>query len=88
MSRPDATARLQGAFRSIAASFRQFSAQEAAAVKPWRIDVVSVKPGDTPETLASRMAVDLYQLETFRVLNGLAAGDRLAPGVPVKIVAE
>ena len=88
LSRPDATARLQGAFRSTAASFRQFSAQEAAAVKPWRIDVVSVKPGDTPETLASRMAVDSYQLETFRVLNGLAAGDRLAPGVPVKIVAE
>jgi predicted Zn-dependent protease len=69
-------------------SFRQLSAQEAAAVKPWRIEIVTVQPGDTPEKLASRMAVDSYQLETFRVLNGLEAGDRLAPGQQVKIVAQ
>jgi predicted Zn-dependent protease len=88
LSRPDATAGLQSAFQSTAASFHTLSAQEAAAVKPWRIDVVSVQPGDTPETLASRMAVDSYQLETFRVLNGLAASERSTTGVPVKIVTE
>jgi predicted Zn-dependent protease len=43
--------------------------------------------GDS-ETLASRMAVDSYQLETFRVLNGLAASERSTTGVPVKIVTE
>jgi predicted Zn-dependent protease len=88
LSRPDATQRLQSAFQSTAMSFRQLSAQEAAAVKPWRIEIVTVQPGDTPEKLASRMAVDSYQLETFRVLNGLEAGDRLAPGQQVKIVTQ
>jgi predicted Zn-dependent protease len=88
LSRPNATAGLQNAFQNTAMSFRQLSTQEAAAVKPWRIDVVSVQPGDTPEALASRMAVDSYQLETFRVLNGLAAGERPATGAPVKIVTE
>jgi predicted Zn-dependent protease len=88
LSRPNATAGLQSAFQNTAMSFRQLSAQEAAAVKPWRIDVVSVQPGDTPESLASRMAVESYKVETFRVLNGLAAGERPATGVPVKIVTE
>ena len=88
LSRPNASAGLQSAFQSTAMSLRQLSAQEAAAIKPWRIDVITVKPGDTPETLASRMAVDSFQLETFRVLNGLASGDRLETGVPLKIVSE
>ncbi|MGZ9021449.1 MAG: LysM peptidoglycan-binding domain-containing protein, partial [Rhodoplanes sp.] len=88
LSRPNASAGLQSAFQSTAMSLRQLSAQEAAAIKPWRIDVITVKSGDTPETLASRMAVDSFQLETLRVLNGLASGDRLETGVPVKIVRE
>ena len=88
LSRPNAPAGLQSAFQSTAMSLRQLSAQEVAAIKPWRIDVIAVKPGDTPETLASRMAVDTFKLETFRVLNGLASGDRLEQGQQVKIVSE
>ena len=88
VSRPDASAGLQSAFQSTAMSLRQLSADEAAAFKPWRTDVVPVQPGDTAESLASRMAVDSHKAETFRVLNGLQAGERLAAGVPVKIVRE
>jgi predicted Zn-dependent protease len=88
LSRPNAPAGLQSALQSTAMSLRQLSAQEAAAIKPWRIDVIAVKPGDTPETLASRMAVDAFQMETFQVLNGLASGDRLEQGQQVKIVSE
>jgi predicted Zn-dependent protease len=88
VSRPDASAGLQSAFQSTAMSLRQLSAEEAAAFKPWRIDVVPVQSGDSAESLAPRMAVDSHKAETFRVLNGLQAGERLAAGVPVKIVRE
>src|SRR5512134_3871600 len=88
LSRPNAAAGLQNEFKDTAMSFRQLSAQEAAAVKPWRIDVVSVQPGDTVESLGARMAVDSHEVETFRVLNGLSAGERLTPGQQVKIVVE
>ena len=45
LSRPMRRQRLQSAFQSTAMSFRQLSAQEAAAIKPWRIDVDSVQAG-------------------------------------------
>jgi len=47
-----------------------------------------VRPGDTPEKLARRMAVEEHALETFRVLNGLAAGEALTPGRKVKLVVD
>jgi predicted Zn-dependent protease len=53
-----------------------------------RLQVVTVGPGDTVDKLAGRMAVADRQVERFRVLNGLEAGDRLKSGSEVKIVVE
>ena len=78
--------RLQADFQRTAMSFRRLSAAEAAAAKPWRIDVVTVQAGDTAESLAQRMAVDEDRLATFRALNGLDVGSRLTPGQQVKLV--
>jgi len=50
--------------------------------------VVQVRPGDTVEKLASRMAVPDHAIERFRVLNGLDPADKLKPGGEVKIVVE
>ncbi len=83
---PSDAQRLQADFQRTAMSFRRLSAAEAAAAKPWRIDVVPVQAGDTAESLAQRMAVDEDRLETFRALNGLDAGARLTPGQQVKLV--
>lgn len=85
---PDESQRLQGEFQRTAMSFHRLSPQEAAAAKPWRIDVVTIRAGDTSERLAERMAVGDYRLETFRVLNGLLTGGPLTVGQPVKIVSE
>ena len=85
---PDQTARFDEDLRRATFSFRRLSAAEAAALKPLRIRVVTVRAGDTPESLARRMAVADYPLEHFRVLNGLGAGEPLAPGRRVKIVSE
>ena len=69
-----------------AESFRVIPPEEAHAVRPQRLDIVTVKPGDTVESVAAQMAFDDHQVERFRVLNGLSPADRLRPGRLVKIV--
>lgn len=86
LAAPADAQRLQAEFQRTAMSFRLLSAAQAAAARPWRLDVVTVQPGDTPERLAERMVMDSYRLETFRAINGLDAGSRLTPGQQVKIV--
>jgi predicted Zn-dependent protease len=49
---------------------------------------MQVKPGDTVERFARRMAVGDRPAERFRVLNGLAPNDKLKPGDRVKVVVE
>ncbi len=67
-------------------SMRRITANEAAAVKPRRIDVVTARAGDTVQSLAGRMAYSNGQLERFLVLNGLNSGSRIVAGQKVKIV--
>ena len=75
-----------GVFNSMLGSVRRLSTAEAAAIKPRRIDVVTVGRGDTMASLARRMAYSNYQAERFQVLNRLTASSRLTPGQKVKIV--
>jgi predicted Zn-dependent protease len=67
-------------------SVRRLTASEAAAIRPRRVDVVTVKSGDSVAALAKRMAYSNYQSERFQVLNRLSATSRLAPGQKVKLV--
>jgi len=67
-------------------SLRRITPQEAAAIRPRIIHVATVAPGDTVQSLASRMAYRDFQLDRFLSLNGLAANSRLAPGQKVKLV--
>ena len=59
---------------------------EAAAIRPKVIDVVTVKAGDTLQSLSGRMAYRDYKLERFTTLNAMAPGSVLQPGQKVKIV--
>jgi predicted Zn-dependent protease len=67
-------------------SFRPLSAAEAAQLREKRISVVTVRGGDTAESLARQMRVDAYPVERFRVLNGLRPGEPLRAGERVKVV--
>ena len=67
-------------------SLRRITPQEATAIRPRIIHVVTVAPGDTVQSLASRMAYRDFQLDRFLSLNGLAANSRLVPGQKVKLV--
>jgi predicted Zn-dependent protease len=85
---PDQTTSFNEDFRRTTFSFRRLSTAEAATLKPRRVRVVTVRSGDTPEIFAQQMAFDDFQLERFRVLNGLKPGDALAPGQRVKVISE
>jgi predicted Zn-dependent protease len=75
------------AFRESMATFRRINPAEAG-VKPRRLKIVRVAPGQTIESLARRMAVPNRKVELFRVLNGLSPGDTIKPGDRVKLVIE
>lgn len=75
-----------GVFNSMFGSMRRITASEAGQVIPRRIDVVTVGPRDTVQSLASRMAYANGQVDRFRVLNGLRSSDTVTAGQKVKLV--
>jgi predicted Zn-dependent protease len=75
-----------GPFTPMVNSVRRITANEAAAIRPKVIDVVTVGAPDTIRSLASRMAYRNYQIERFLSLNGLSATQPLVPGQRVKLV--
>lgn len=74
------------AYKRTTYSLRRLTAQERADIRPLRIKVVSVRAGDSVDSLAARMATPDHKAERFRVLNGLGAGAALP--AKVKLVAE
>jgi predicted Zn-dependent protease len=85
---PKATRPLLRAFRDTTYSFRKLSAAEAAALKPLRLEIHRVRPGERAATIAERMPFEDYRLRRFLVLNGLAQGADLPVGRKVKVVRE
>ncbi|MBN8919339.1 MAG: M48 family metalloprotease [Rhizobiales bacterium] len=81
------TAAADRAFRASIDSFRRTSDTENANARPLRIQLATVKGGDTPETFAARMSTE-QPLDRFLLLNGLQPGQTLTPGAEVKIVTE
>jgi predicted Zn-dependent protease len=75
-------------FRASIDSFHRVSADEVKAVRPLRLAITVAKPGDTPETLATRMAMPDRALDYFLLINGLERGEPLQHGEHYKIVIE
>ena len=73
-------------FATMINSLRRITPAEAAAIRPRIIHVETAKPGDTVQSLSSRMAYRDFKLERFLSLNGLAANSAVAPGQKVKLV--
>lgn len=78
---------LPGVYRMIE-GLRRLSKAEAAALKPLRVRIVTVRPGDTVFGLSKRMAFDDHKVDRFRALNGLKEGQGLRAGQKVKIITE
>jgi predicted Zn-dependent protease len=75
-----------GPFSPMIGSLRRLTANEAAAIKPRILNVVTVKAGDTVQSLANRMAYNDLKLERFLTLNSLQANSTLRAGEKVKLV--
>lgn len=78
---------LEGMFQRTLNSVRQVKPEEARAIRPLKLQIVTARPGDTAQSLAARMPVD-RALERFLLINGLFKNGRLEPGEKYKIVVE
>jgi predicted Zn-dependent protease len=85
---PRLTGELVAEMKRTVYSFRPLTEAEAAAVEPLRVHVVTVKPGDTPRSLAANMWFSDHRLEHFLVLNQIGPETPLKPGQEVKIVTS
>ncbi len=76
-------------YRAAAQSFRRLRAWEAESVKPWRIAIHEVDPGDTVRSLVDhRFPAEVERpYERFRLLNGLPRGQPRV-GDRVKLIVE
>lgn len=75
-----------GPFRAVVDSIRRMAPNEAADLRPLKLRIVTVQPGDTIEGLAARMAVGDEGLAQFLLLNDLDRQATLSPGTSVKLV--
>jgi predicted Zn-dependent protease len=75
-----------GPFAPLINSLRRITPAQAAAIRPRIMHIETVRPGDTVQSLASRMAYRDFKLERFLSLNGLAPNTPLVPGRKVKLV--
>ena len=76
------------AFRASIESFRRLSVSEIQGARPLRVKIITVKAGDTIESIAVHMTHVEQPVTRFRVLNGLAHTARLKAGDQVKILIE
>ncbi|MFY8095178.1 MAG: M48 family metalloprotease [Niveispirillum sp.] len=80
--------RLDGAFVSSVQGFRRLSAAEKAGLKPYRIKVAQVKPGQKVADFVATLPLKDYAEERFRVLNNIPPGTEPRPGVWIKTIIE
>jgi predicted Zn-dependent protease len=80
--------RLDPNFRDSVFSFRRMTRQERQGLRPYRLQVRQVRPGESYVELASQLPYRDERLRRFRVLNGLTPTDWARPGDLVKLVVE
>ena len=85
---PKGSTQLETVANLLRSSFRKMTPAEITALKPLRVRVVTVKPGETVASLAARMMGTDRKLELFRVLNALSTTAAIEPGQRVKIISE
>jgi predicted Zn-dependent protease len=85
---PKGSTALEATASQLRNSFRRMASSEIQSLKPLRVRVVTVKPGDTIATLASRMMGTDRKLDLFRLINAMQVTSTVKPGDKVKIISE
>jgi predicted Zn-dependent protease len=80
---------VQQQFSTSIRSFRQLSAQEAANIRPNRVDLYTVRPGDTWESIVQRSGqASGVKASTVAIMNDYEPNQQPRPGDRIKIVVE
>lgn len=85
---PRGSGQLDAAASALRQSFRRMTSSEIASLKPLRVRVITVSPGETVASISRRMMGTDRPEQLFRVLNGLTDGRGVRPGEKVKIIAQ
>ncbi|MCI0736519.1 MAG: M48 family metalloprotease [Beijerinckiaceae bacterium] len=75
-------------FKASIDSFHRVAGDELSAARPLKLAIVTANAGDTPETLAARIAMADRALDHFLLINGLARGEPLQNQERYKSVVE
>jgi predicted Zn-dependent protease len=67
-------------------SFRAMSAAEAERLQPNRVDLYTVREGDTWQSIAERQSKGIVKATTLAIMNGHPVNDQPPPGERLKIV--
>ncbi|WP_370869007.1 M48 family metalloprotease [Ectorhizobium quercum] len=85
---PKGNPNLESTANVMKTSFRTMTAAETASLKPLRIRVVTVQPGETISTISARMMGTDRKLDLFKLINAMPVAASLSPGQKVKIISE
>jgi predicted Zn-dependent protease len=83
---PNEFRNVQEPFVSSIRSFRSLSRSEAAEIRPNRVDVYTVRAGDSWESIAQRSGDATIKASTLAIMNNYAPGQPPRPGDRIKVV--
>ncbi|NMM46445.1 M48 family metalloprotease [Rhodospirillaceae bacterium KN72] len=86
ISDPSITSQFDVPFRETTYSFRRMSQAEASRIKPFRLIVVPIAPGDTVASLSKGFPEGNFSQAAFRVMNDLKPSQPLPSSGEVKVV--
>jgi predicted Zn-dependent protease len=76
----------QREFNASIRSFRALSREEAAGIRPNRVDVYTVRNGDTWQSIAQRTGDGTLKASTLAIMNNYEPGQPPRPGDRIKVV--
>ena len=79
---------VQEQFSQTIRSFRELSRQEAENIRPNRIDLYTVRPGDTWSSIAEGIGRGTVKASTLAILNNYEPTQPPKPGDRIKVVVE
>jgi predicted Zn-dependent protease len=85
---PDRFQAAEGEFAASIRSFRSLSAQEAAGIRPNRVDVYTVRQGDSWEAIAKGPGAGLMRPSTLAIMNNYEPNQPPRTGDRIKIIVE
>jgi predicted Zn-dependent protease len=79
---------VQRQFTESIRSFRELSRQEAANIRPNRVDVYTVRPGDTWQAIAERTGDGTVKPSMLAIMNNYEPNQQPRPGDRIKVVVQ